>query len=74
MSKTWRPIPLHNQIIEALKSMGPCDDSELLRTLKREGDITPAVLNKALLQLEIRGFIYVSNATKGRKKIELRKQ
>ncbi len=72
MSKIWKPIPLSLQILDTLKSLGPCDDTELLRSLKKE-EITPSVLNKALLRLEIRGHITVSNATKGRKKIELRK-
>ena len=72
MSKSWRPIPITLKILDALKNLGSCDDSELLRNLKKE-EITIAELNKALLQLEIRGHITVSNATKGRRKIELRK-
>ena len=73
MGKIWKPIPLHHLVIETLRNLGSCDDSELLRSLRKEVDITSDVLNKVLLQLEIRGLIHFSNATRGRKKVELRK-
>ena len=69
MGKVWRPVPLHNLVIETLSSLGSCDDTELLRSLRREVEVTPDTLNKVLLKLEIRGLIRVTNTTKGRKKI-----
>jgi DNA-binding MarR family transcriptional regulator len=74
LSRIWRPIPLHHLVIETLNSLGSCDDTELLRSLRKEVEITPDTLNKILLQLEIRGLIRVSNTTRGRKKIELVKR
>ncbi|RLG92628.1 MAG: hypothetical protein DRO36_01055 [Candidatus Hecatellales archaeon] len=74
MGKVWRPVPLHNLVIETLSSLGSCDDTELLRSLRREVEVTPDTLNKVLLKLEIRGLIRVTNTTKGRKKIEFIKR
>ncbi|RLI05200.1 hypothetical protein DRO26_02880 [Candidatus Bathyarchaeota archaeon] len=74
MGKTWNPVPLQHRVIETLKSMGSCDDTELLRVLKKEVDINMPMLNKVLLQLEIRGLICVYNTTKDKRKIELRKR
>jgi len=61
-------------VIETLSSLGSCDDTELLRSLRREVEVTPDTLNKVLLKLEIRGLIRVTNTTKGRKKIEFIKR
>lgn len=74
MGKVWRPVPLHNLVIETLSSLGSCDDTELLRSLRREVEVTLDTLNKVLLKLEIRGLIRVTNTTKGRKKIEFIKR
>jgi len=74
LGKVWRPVPLHNLVIETLSSLGSCDDTELLRSLRREVEVTLDTLNKVLLKLEIRGLIRVTNTTKGRKKIEFIKR
>jgi len=73
MVKTWRPTPLSISILDMLKKSQSCTDEELLRNLKvNKEPVSQSVLNQLLLQLEIRGIVQVSNATKGKKKIELR--
>ncbi|MFH1328572.1 MAG: hypothetical protein ABIH76_07025 [Candidatus Bathyarchaeota archaeon] len=75
MSKAWRSLPLHTFIAETIKKTGLCTDEELLRDLQKvTSDVSPKMINKALLKLEMHGFIRVSNITKGRKKIELIKR
>ncbi|MFQ5998086.1 MAG: hypothetical protein ACE5KO_02150 [Candidatus Bathyarchaeia archaeon] len=72
MSRTWRSLPLSTHILEILRRVGPLTDEDLLRNLKKDaGDIGISTLNKALLQLEIWGFVRVSNAPRGRKKVEM---
>ena len=75
MVKTWRPTPLNISILDVLKKSPSCTDEELIRNLKASNEIIiPSVLNQILLKLEIQGLVQVSNATKGKKKIELRKK
>jgi len=75
MVKTWRPTPLNVSILDTLKKSPSCTDEELLRKLKANNEaVSPSALNQILLQLEIRGIVQVSNITKGKKKIELRRK
>jgi len=75
MVKTWRPTPLNVSILDTLKKFPSCTDEELLRKLKANNEtVSPSDLNQILLQLEIRGIVQVSNVTKGKKKIELRRK
>jgi len=72
--KIWRLIPLQQKIMETLRQLGPCTDNELLKALDKEGkNVTPEILSRVLLQLEIRGLIRVLGAPKGRRKIEAKK-
>ena len=74
IAKVWRPVPLQTRIIEILRGASNLTDEELAKALEKEGEeVTPEVLSKVLLQLEVRGLIRVSNAPRGRKKIELRR-
>jgi Fe2+ or Zn2+ uptake regulation protein len=69
--KIWRLIPLQQKIMETLRQLGSCTDDELLKALdKEEKNVTPEILSRALLQLEVRGLIRVLGAPKGRRKIE----
>lgn len=71
--KIWRLIPLQQKIMEVLRQLGSCTDEELLKALDKEGEnVTPEILGKTLLQLEVRGLIRVLGAPKGRRKIEAR--
>jgi len=71
--KIWRIIPLQQRIMETLRQLGSCTDDELLKALEKEGEnVTPEILSKALLQLEVRGLIRLLGAPKGRRKIEVR--
>jgi Fe2+ or Zn2+ uptake regulation protein len=75
MVRTWRPTPLTISIIDMLKKQSSCTDEELFRNLKANNEVvSPSELNQILLKLEIQGIVQVSNATKGKKKIELRKR
>jgi len=71
--KVWRPVPLQQRILEILKETSSCTDEELLKALDKEGEnVSPEILNKTLLQMEVRGLIRVTGAPRGRRKIERR--
>ena len=74
-SKTWKPHPLYTAIVEILERKGPLNDAELLDLVKQDYEaIGFGDLNKALLKLEVEGRIYVSTLTKGKRRVELKKQ
>ena len=73
-TKTWKTHPLHTTIVEILERKGPLTDLELFELIKgSHGEAGFADLNKTLMQLEIRGKIYVSTHTKGKRRVELTK-
>jgi len=73
--KTWKPHPLYTTIVEILEKKGPLTDVELYDLL-REGyaGLGFGNLNKTLMRLEIKGKIYVSALTKGKRRVELVKK
>jgi len=72
MMKTWKSHPLYTQIMENLERKGPMTDAELFDMLKatHEG-VGFNELNKTLMQMEIKGRVYVSARTKGKRRVEL---
>jgi len=65
-------IPIKNQVYEKIKQSGSLTDSELSRSLAKDGFILPEdKFNKLLLDLEILGKIRVSGLTKDTKRIEV---
>jgi len=75
MMKTWKSHPVHTQIKELLDRKGPMTDVELFDLLKgtHEG-VGFNELNKTLMRMEIEGTIYVSDRTKGKRRVELVEQ
>jgi len=75
MMKTWKSHPVHTQIKELLDRKGPMTDIELFDLLKgtHEG-VGFNELNKTLMRMEIEGTIYVSDRTKGKRRVELVEQ
>ncbi len=72
--KTWKPHPLYTTIVELLERKGSLTDVEIFELIKgSHGEAGFADLNKTLMQLEIRGKIYVSAHTKGKRRVELTK-
>jgi Fe2+ or Zn2+ uptake regulation protein len=70
--KTWKPHPLYTRIIEILQRKGPLTDIELYDLLKESyEDIGFGNLNKTLMRMEIKGKIYVSALTRGKRRVEL---
>ena len=70
--KTWRPHPLYTTIVEILERKGPLTDVELYGLIKETyGEIGFGELNKTLMRLEIKGKIYVSTRTKGKRRVKL---
>ena len=71
-TKTWKSHPLHTTIVEILERKGPLTDVELFELIKgSHGEAGFGDLNKTLMQLEIRGKVYVSTSTKGKRRVEL---
>ena len=71
-TKTWKPHPLYTTIVEILERKGPLTDVELFELIKgSHGEAGFGDLNKTLMQLEIRGKVYVSTSTKGKRRVEL---
>jgi hypothetical protein len=71
-SKTWKPHPLYTTIVEILEQKGPLTDIELYELIKAShGEAGFGDLNKTLMRLEIRGKVYVSTHTKGKRRVEL---
>lgn len=75
MPKFWEVQPLHTSIVEVLlKKGGALTDAELYTALeKMRDDLSFRELNKALMKLEVDGVIQVSNLTKNKRRVELRK-
>jgi Fe2+ or Zn2+ uptake regulation protein len=69
----WRNIPLHILVLDLLESRkGVMLDNDLYGLLEKRGnDISESEINNALMQLEIKGKIIVSNIKKTQRKIEL---
>ncbi|MCW4015033.1 MAG: hypothetical protein NWF06_01560 [Candidatus Bathyarchaeota archaeon] len=72
MMKTWKSHPLYTQIKELLERKGPMTDADLFDLVKgtHEG-VGFSELNKTLMRMEIEGLIYVSERTKGKRRVEL---
>jgi hypothetical protein len=65
-------IPIKNTVFEKIKEAGSLTDSELFKSLAKDGCImTEDKLNKLLLDLEIMGLINVAWITKDAKRIEV---
>ena len=65
-------IPIKNTVFEKIKQAGSLTDSELFKSLTKDGFImTEDKLNKLLLDLEIMGLINVGWITKDARRIEV---
>jgi len=65
-------IPIKNTVFEKIKQAGSLTDSELFKSLTKDGFImTEDKLNKMLLDLEIMGLINVAWITKDARRIEV---
>ena len=65
-------IPLRNSVFEKIKEAGSLTDSELFKSLAKDGFImTEDKFNKLLLDLEIMGLINVAWFTKDTRRIEV---
>ncbi len=75
MVKTWKPHPLYTQIKEFLERKGPMTDVELYDLVKGTHECVGfSELNKTLMRMEIKGKIYVSTRSKGKRRVELTEQ
>ena len=65
-------IPIRNSVFEKIKEAGSLTDSELFKSLAKDGFImTEDKFNKLLLDLEIMGLINVAWFTKDTRRIEV---
>ena len=65
-------IPIKNTVFEKIKTAGSLTDSELFKSLTKDGFImTEDKFNKLLLDLEIMGLINVAWFTKDKRRIEV---
>jgi hypothetical protein len=65
-------IPIRNQVFDKIKEAGSLTDSELFKSLSKDGVImTEDKFNKLLLDLEIMGLINVAWITKDARRIEV---
>jgi hypothetical protein len=65
-------IPIKNTVFDKIKQAGSLTDSELFKSLTKDGFImTEDKLNKMLLDLEIMGLINVAWITKDARRIEV---
>jgi len=72
--RSWRVKPLYALIMELLEKNGRMTDDKLLDQVRSfYPDVSMAELNKALMTLEMNGFIYVVPYMRGRKQIEVRR-
>ncbi|MHA1371246.1 MAG: hypothetical protein ACTSWN_03490 [Promethearchaeota archaeon] len=69
----WRPNPLRNKIVVALlRRKGEISDDELIRLMqKNDQSITPQMIQKELMSLEIEGVLLISQMTKTKKRVKL---
>ena len=71
--RIWRVRPLCSLVIEVLKKNGRMTDDKLLDQLRAfYPDVSMTELSRALMTLEMNGFIYVAPHVRGRKLVELR--
>ena len=71
-TKTWKSHPLYTTIVEILGRKGPLTDVEIFELIKGSHEEAGfGGLNKTLMRLEIRGIVYVSSTTKGKRMVEL---
>ncbi|MHA1714033.1 MAG: hypothetical protein ACTSXP_00175 [Promethearchaeota archaeon] len=68
----WRPNPLRNKIVVALlRRKGEISDDELIRLMqKNDQSITPQMIQKELMSLEIEGVLLISQMTKTKKRVK----
>ncbi len=65
-------IPIRNTVFEKIKEAGSLTDSELFKSLAKDGFVmTEDKFNKLLLDLEIMGLINVAWFTKDTRRIEV---
>ena len=65
-------IPIRNTVFDKIKEAGSLTDSELFKSLSKDGVImTEDKFNKLLLDLEIMGLINVAWITKDARRIEV---
>lgn len=65
-------IPIRNTVFEKIKEVGSLTDSELFKSLAKDGFIlSEDKFNKLLLDLEILGLINVTWFTKDKRRIEV---
>ncbi len=65
-------IPIRNTVFEKIKEVGSLTDSELFKSLAKDGFIlSEDKFNKLLLDLEIMGLINVTWFTKDKRRIEV---
>ena len=65
-------IPIRNTVFDKIKEVGSLTDSELFKSLSKDGYImTEDKFNKLLLDLEIMGLINVAWITKDTRRIEV---
>ncbi len=65
-------IPIRNTVFDKIKESGSLTDSELFKSLSKDGIIiTEDKFNKLLLDLEIMGLINVAWITKDARRIEV---
>ena len=65
-------IPIKNTVFDKIKEAGSLTDSELFKTLSKDGIImTEDKFNKILLDLEIMGLVNVAWITKDVRRIEV---
>ncbi len=65
-------IPIRNTVFDKIKEAGSLTDSELFKSLSKDGFImTEDKFNKLLLDLEIMGLINVAWFTKDKRRIEV---
>jgi len=71
--RIWRIRPLSSLIVEVLKKNGRMTDDKLLDYVRAfYPDVSMAELSRALMTLEMNGFVYVASYMRGRKIVELR--
>ena len=72
--RAWRVRPLCTLIVDILARNGAMTDDKLLDYVRAfYPDVSIPELNKALMALEMNGFIYVVSHARGRKRVELRR-
>jgi hypothetical protein len=70
---SWSATPLRNKIIVALvKRGGEVLDDDLGRLVQRgEEAVSPEIMDRELMSLEVQGIVNISQITKTRKKVKL---